>query len=252
MKKTMNGWLISPHIPIQTMARRMMAKFEKYWSDIPGIMTVAAFLDPRSKMLRIGFHFQKLYGPNANLQQENVLELPKALIKEYEEKYVDATSVEQVSNSSIVHSINVLGDKDEDETEFEQYKRDCEEATGLNKSELEKYLDEKVEDNSPDFDILAWWKGNKGKYPIMVRIVKDIIAIPVSTVASESAFSTGGRFLSPHRRRLHPDTLEALMCAQNWIWAPLRGMKVVINLIILCILFVIYNLIFNFSLDLFY
>ncbi|KAK1575169.1 hypothetical protein Q3G72_003170 [Acer saccharum] len=23
--------------------------------------------------------------------------------------------------------------------------------------------------------------------------------------------------------RLHPDTLEALMCAQNWIWAPLRG-----------------------------
>jgi len=95
-------------------------------------------------MLRIDFHFQRLYGPVANRQQENVLELLKALIKEYEEKYVDATLVEQVGDSSTVHFINVLGDRDEDEAEFEQYKRDCEEAIGLNKSKLEKYLDEKV------------------------------------------------------------------------------------------------------------
>jgi len=45
----------------------------------------------------------------------------------------------------------------------------------------------------------------------------DILAIPASTFASESAFSMGGRVLSPRRSSLHFDTVEALMCLQNWI-----------------------------------
>ncbi|WJZ86557.1 hypothetical protein VitviT2T_006002 [Vitis vinifera] len=49
-------------------------------------------------------------------------------------------------------------------------------------------------------------------------IVHDIYAIPVSTVAFESAFSTGGRVVSKHCSKLHPDSLEALMCAQSWLW----------------------------------
>ncbi|KAG5533344.1 hypothetical protein RHGRI_027517 [Rhododendron griersonianum] len=27
------------------------------------------------------------------------------------------------------------------------------------------------------------------------------------------------KLVSPHRSRLHPDTMEALMCAQSWLWA---------------------------------
>ena len=53
-------------------------------------------------------------------------------------------------------------------------------------------------------------------------IVRDIYAIPVSTVASESTFSTCGRMVSKHRSRLHPDTLEALMCAQSWLWKEIE------------------------------
>ncbi|GJZ77219.1 dehydrogenase/reductase SDR family member 7 isoform X1 [Tanacetum coccineum] len=56
------------------------------------------------------------------------------------------------------------------------------------------------------------------KYPVMQAIARDILAIPVSSVASESAFSTSGRLISPHRSRLRPDTIEALMCAQSWLW----------------------------------
>ncbi|KAL5856191.1 hypothetical protein ACOSQ3_006025 [Xanthoceras sorbifolium] len=80
---------------------------------------------------------------------------------------------------------------------------------------LETYLGEQFEDNPPNFSILSWWKVNKGKYSILAKIVEDMLAIPVSTVASESAFSTGGRFLSPHCRKLHPDMLEVLMCAAS-------------------------------------
>lgn len=50
-------------------------------------------------------------------------------------------------------------------------------------------------------------------------IVKDVLAIPITSVASESAFSTSGNILSPHRSRLHWTTLEALMCARSWLWS---------------------------------
>ena len=39
----------------------------------------------------------------------------------------------------------------------------------------------------------------------------------VSTVASESAFSTGGRVLDPHQCSLSTRTVEALICTQNWL-----------------------------------
>ncbi|KAH9780518.1 BED-type domain-containing protein [Citrus sinensis] len=90
------------------------------------------------------------------------------------------------------------------------------------KSELDTYLEEE-DKTTPDFDILMWWKVNRSRYPILSEIARDLLAVPVSTVASESAFSAGGRCLSPHRSRLHPSTVEALMCTQNWIWAQLKG-----------------------------
>ena len=74
-----------------------------------------------------------------------------------------------------------------------------------------------------DFDILAWWKCNGPKYPTLQRIARDILAILVSIVALESSFSTSGRLLSPHRSKLHQKTVEALMCAQNLLWAEING-----------------------------
>ncbi|KAK2633939.1 hypothetical protein Ddye_028731 [Dipteronia dyeriana] len=92
-------------------------------------------------------------------------------------------------------------------------------------SKLEYYLEKPVIPRVENFDILTWWKVNAYKYPTLHCIAKDILAIPVSMVASESAFSTGGRFVSPHRSRLHPKTIEALMCAQSWLWSEFNGIN---------------------------
>jgi hypothetical protein len=45
------------------------------------------------------------------------------------------------------------------------------------------------------------------------------LAIQASTVASESAFSTGRKIISEFRSRLSSKTVEALICVQDWIRA---------------------------------
>ncbi|CAN1294788.1 Putative AC9 transposase [Linum perenne] len=48
-------------------------------------------------------------------------------------------------------------------------------------------------------------------------MARDVLAVPVSSVASESAFITGGRVLSNFRSSLTPAIVEALICAEDWL-----------------------------------
>ena len=48
-------------------------------------------------------------------------------------------------------------------------------------------------------------------------MAKLVLAMPISTVASESAFSTGGRVIDTTRSSLTHVTAEALICTQDWI-----------------------------------
>ena len=68
------------------------------------------------------------------------------------------------------------------------------------KSELDRYLeDELVPLSKENFSVLDWWKVAGTRYPTLRMLARDIFAIPVSTVALESAFSTSGRVISDHR-----------------------------------------------------
>ncbi|KAE8661495.1 Detected protein of unknown function [Hibiscus syriacus] len=84
-------------------------------------------------------------------------------------------------------------------------------------SELDKYLGEAVENYDDEFDILSWWKVNSPRFPVLSNMAKDVLAIPLSTVASESAFSTGGRVLDQFRSSLTPKMVQALVCTQDYI-----------------------------------
>lgn len=94
------------------------------------------------------------------------------------------------------------------------------------KSELEEYLGEALDETclESEFDILSWWKLKVAKYPIMARLTRDVLVVPISTVASESTFSVSGRILSHVRSSLSDDSLEALICAQDWLKASVNGM----------------------------
>ncbi|CAI9301042.1 unnamed protein product [Lactuca saligna] len=66
------------------------------------------------------------------------------------------------------------------------------EDDGFKKTELDDYLAEKLLPNEEGFDILMWWKCNGSKFPILQKIARDVLAIPISTVASKSTFSMSG------------------------------------------------------------
>ncbi|CAJ2643835.1 unnamed protein product [Trifolium pratense] len=100
---------------------------------------------------------------------------------------------------------------------YDQFEKDMDQDPNSSKNEVDLYLTEPREKKNPDFDLLNWWKVNSTKYPTLGLIARDILAMPISTVASESAFSTGGRVLSCYRSSLTPHTVEALICAQNWL-----------------------------------
>ena len=90
-------------------------------------------------------------------------------------------------------------------------------ASTNSKTELDKYLAEDTEEPSPDFDIFSWWKCNSARFPVLSKVARDILAIPITTVASESAFSTSGHILDDFRSSLTPMTLQALICTQDWL-----------------------------------
>ena len=183
-------------------------------------MAVAVILDPRVKMTMLHACYIALFGiENAEMYVTEAHELLSNLKKHYhvKEHYFVGTSSSGASSlvvdAAVVLSIfNTLAANKKTNSYVQS------------NNELDRYLDEETiphDDNY--FDILGWWKPEGTRYPTLRQIARDILAIPITTVASESAFSTSGRILSEHHSHLTPKMLEALMCGQSWLRHTLKG-----------------------------
>nr|GEX67635.1 hypothetical protein [Tanacetum cinerariifolium] len=62
------------------------------------------------------------------------------------------------------------------------------------------------------FNALEWWNVHQLKYPVLSKMARDVLAIPISTVASEETFSAGGRVIDLYRSALKSSTVEMLLC----------------------------------------
>jgi hypothetical protein len=92
--------------------------------------------------------------------------------------------------------------------------------TRSERTELDIYLDDPrvVVRAGENFNVLAWWKKNADAYPILSLMARDFLSIPVSMVSSESTFSCAGMILGKNQTSLSPETLEALVCAKDWLF----------------------------------
>ncbi|KAJ4802125.1 Zinc finger BED domain-containing protein RICESLEEPER 2 [Rhynchospora pubera] len=78
------------------------------------------------------------------------------------------------------------------------------------------------EADSLNFDLLTYWEAHEKVWPTMSCIARDILAIPVSTVPSESCFSACNRVLTDRRNKLGNKMFEALVCLKDWCDAEYR------------------------------
>ena len=87
------------------------------------------------------------------------------------------------------------------------------------KSELDLYLTETPVEPKyfPKLDVLSYWKDRQERYPNLCRLACEVLSIPITTVASESAFSIGGHVLNKYRSNLLPENVQALILTQNWL-----------------------------------
>lgn len=93
-----------------------------------------------------------------------------------------------------------------------------EEEDNLNlATEVDIYLLEACANQGKDFDILKWWKDNSSRYKVLGKIAREILAIPVSTIASESAFDIGGRVIDSVCFTSAPNLVEVLACLKSWL-----------------------------------
>ena len=63
------------------------------------------------------------------------------------------------------------------------------------------------------------------RFTILPRMARDVLVIHISTMASESAFSTGGRIFDPFRSSLTPRIIQYLICTADWLWSTMATQK---------------------------
>uniref|UniRef100_A0ACD5UTW0 Uncharacterized protein n=1 Tax=Avena sativa TaxID=4498 RepID=A0ACD5UTW0_AVESA len=222
IKKIICGLKESKKECIAAMADAMAEKFDKYWGpECNTLFAIAAILDPRFKMDMIKFTFPSLYEENevaGKLESvETTLRELYALYESENNKSMATSanneSTSQCTSTSASSSTTAFSIT----SQYQEYMK-AKNAYQPLKSDLKRYLDDEIE-NIPDdkFDILSWWKMNELKYPLVAKIARDILTIPVTSVSSESAFSTGGRVVDDYRSSLLPSTVQCLVCTSSWI-----------------------------------
>ena len=149
----MLSWKNSPRDVIRKMASSMLIKFNKYWSVIDEVMSVAIVLDPRYKLKLINYFFPKIYEDEAKTEVMRIRNLCGELFEDFKKKYVDnqGTSWKGQSTGSSLDIDDSTSNKPTWEMDFESMM--CDDDV-FETSELDDYLAEKLLPNEDGFDIL--------------------------------------------------------------------------------------------------
>ncbi|KAK9757678.1 hypothetical protein RND81_01G178700 [Saponaria officinalis] len=201
--------LKGPLNSLSKMASDMEKKFEKYWSYYSLLLSCAAVLDPRFKLDKVEYYYELLFGETyAKVVANNIRNTLIDLFDDY--AAVSCPSSSTFSNSSnrgtplSTDSTTSSGALDLEERGFKNFMEKMRRLAN-NKSELEMFC--------------HIGKKNGARFPNLSCMARDILAILISTVPSESAFSMSKKLINPWRASLGESTIEALACYEDWLHA---------------------------------
>ncbi|CAO2815233.1 unnamed protein product [Amaranthus hypochondriacus] len=183
---------------ISHFAKPLYDIFYRYWKDCYAYLTMAVVMDPRYKHWLVEPYFLNIFGNDCNTVLNAVMKRIYDLYFEYM-----ALNIEIVE-FSIDNGQSDLGI--------------CIPAIDTTSIELDQYLEESpLPRDNPEFNILEWWKLNQITYPILSHMAADLLSIPFATISGNSVFSTATQKLHCQMSFLKHDTLEAFICANNWL-----------------------------------
>lgn len=201
-------WCQNPDSFISSLALKMKSRFDEYWKKCNLALPVAAILDPRFKMKLVEYYYPLIYPTSASKSIDIVSNCMKAL-------YDGHAICSPLDANGLACQVGV-GESRDRLTGFDKFLNDTSQTQNT-KSDLDKYLEEPLFPRNMEFNILNWWKVHTPRYPILSMMARNILGIPMSKVTFEAAFSSSGRTLNCDRRSLKPETVQALMCAQDWL-----------------------------------
>ncbi|KAK3404682.1 hypothetical protein EUGRSUZ_K00995 [Eucalyptus grandis] len=176
----------SEDVAIRSMAMAMLKKFEKYWKCYSVVLSFVDVLDPCYKLHLLEFCYSKL---EMDDHVEFVRSIREKLYILFDE-YVTSTSRDDRFASSISQGnilvediVENIGDNLDEYDAFESEHF----GSQSTKSQLDLYLEEPRVDRKKfsDLNVLDYWKANSHRYPELSLMTRDILSIPITTIASE-------------------------------------------------------------------
>jgi hypothetical protein len=199
-------WSSSKDPRVEDVSIKMKIKFKKYWTDVHGFMELATILDPRYKLKFIKAFYSTMYGEESPVIESEVARV-RSLLYDLVLEYQGYMEVIATTDGVGAAGKNVVHNEGDDLVFglFDKFlSEEPDESPSYVRTELDLYLEEPTLPRTQELDIIHWWEYACIKYPTLRKIARDIIAIPVITMSSESVFSTRGKIISPHRSRLAP------------------------------------------------
>ncbi|XAR66867.1 hypothetical protein NMG60_11013230 [Bertholletia excelsa] len=209
---------------VTNLTKPMQEKFDNCWKGSCLVLAMAVVMDPRFKMKLVEFSFSKIYGddsPNyVKVVDDGIHELfleyvalPLPLTPTYLEEANGGGNLKP--EEAAAQGGNLFPNDGLGLTDFDMYIMET--TSQQSRSELDQYLEESLLPRVHEFDVLGWWKLNKTKYPTLSKMARDILTVPVCTVGPELVFDTVRKEMDSYRCSLRPETLEALICAKDWL-----------------------------------
>ncbi|CAN1351906.1 Putative AC transposase [Linum perenne] len=207
--RTLNNWTYSSDLELSQMGVKMKEKFKKWWGKVDTnstLLSIAAMLDPKYKLDHVeSFAFRLYEGDAARLEWGKQVKLAAyQLFHHYQTLHespfwLDSSAQKKLGGRYL----------------FDKHIRKQQDKAG--ETELDHYLRKQHLKWDDTVYVLDFWKVENGSYPILAKMARDVLAVPVTTIAPEAALKSEGRVLNEFMSSLSPRLAEVIVCTRDWL-----------------------------------